>query len=156
MLNRSKGPAVWAPRAQCDRGLYRRAVRTLLEEHPTLVTIQGTVARLLFDASNRLAGIATMEGRRFGSRVVVITTGTFLRGRIHIGTTTSVSGGRAGEKATIDLAEQLEGFGLTVARFKTGTPPRVDGRSVAYDNLEEQTSEIEQFDYSWSHFWNSP
>lgn len=156
MLNRGKGPAVWAPRAQCDRGLYRRAVRTLLEEHPTLVTIQGTVARLLFDGANRLAGIATMEGRRFGSRVVVITTGTFLRGRIHIGTTSSVSGGRAGEKATIDLAEQLEGFGLTVARFKTGTPPRIDGRSVAYDNLEEQTSEIEQFDYSWSHFWNSP
>src|ERR1700716_516864 len=77
MLNRGKGPAVWAPRAQCDRGLYRRAVRTLLEEHPTLVTIQGTVARLLFDGANRLAGIATMEGRRFGSRVVVITTGTF-------------------------------------------------------------------------------
>jgi tRNA uridine 5-carboxymethylaminomethyl modification enzyme len=156
MLNRGKGPAVWAPRAQCDRGLYRRAVRTLLEEHPKLVTIQGTVARLLFDDSNRLTGIATMEGRRFAGGVVVITTGTFLRGRIHIGTTSSVSGGRAGEKATIDLAEQLEGFGLTVARFKTGTPPRIDGRSVTLDTLEVQASEIEQFDYSWSHFWNSP
>ena len=156
MLNRGKGPAVWAPRAQCDRGLYRRAVRTLLEEHPSLVTIQGTVARLLFDDTNRLTGIATMEGRRFAGEVVVITTGTFLRGRIHIGTTSSVSGGRAGEKATIDLAEQLEGFGLTVARFKTGTPPRVDGRSVALDTLEVQASEIEQFDYSWSHFWDSP
>jgi tRNA uridine 5-carboxymethylaminomethyl modification enzyme len=155
MLNRGKGPAVWAPRAQCDRGLYRRAVRTLLEEQPNLVTIQGTVARLLFDGANRLTGIATMEGRRFASTVVVITTGTFLRGRIHIGTTTSVSGGRAGEKATIDLAEQLEGFGLTVARFKTGTPPRIDGRSVALDTLEVQASEIEQFDYSWSHFWTS-
>jgi tRNA uridine 5-carboxymethylaminomethyl modification enzyme len=87
---------------------------------------------------------------------VVITTGTFLRGRIHIGTTSSFSGGRAGEKATIDLAEQLEGVGLNVARFKTGTPPRIDGRSVEFHRLQEQASEIEQFDYSWSHFWDAP
>src|SRR4249919_581166 len=87
MLNRSKGPAVWAPRAQCDRGLYRRAVRTLLEEHARLQTIQGTVARLIIDeASGTVAGIETLEGRRFGAAAVVITTGTFLRGRIHIGT----------------------------------------------------------------------
>src|SRR3954467_13343026 len=98
MLNRSEGPAVWAPRAQCDRGLYRRAVRKLLEQHSGLVTIQGTVARLLFDAAS-IAGIETVEGRAFGAGVVVITTGTFLRGRIHIGTTSSFSGGRAGEKA---------------------------------------------------------
>jgi tRNA uridine 5-carboxymethylaminomethyl modification enzyme len=156
MLNRGKGPAVWAPRAQCDRGLYRRAIRALLEEHRELIAIQGTVARLLFDGSGALSGIATVEGRRFGASVVIITTGTFLRGRIHIGTTSSFSGGRAGEKSTVDLAEQLEGFGLTVARFKTGTPPRVDGRSVALDQLEVQPSEIEQFDYSWSHFWTSP
>jgi tRNA uridine 5-carboxymethylaminomethyl modification enzyme len=154
MLNRGKGPAVWAPRAQCDRGLYRRAVRSLLEEHSNLATIQGTVARLLFEA-DRISGIETVEGRAFGARVVVITTGTFLRGRIHIGTTSSFSGGRAGEKATVDLAEQLEGFGLTVARFKTGTPPRVDGRSVDFSRVEQQESEIEQFDYSWSHFWPS-
>ena len=155
MLNRGKGPAVWAPRAQCDRGLYRRAVRTLLEEHRSLVAIQGTVARLLFDGDH-ISGIQTVEGRSFAARVVVITTGTFLRGRIHIGTTSSFSGGRAGEKATVDLAEQLEGFGLTVERFKTGTPPRIDGRSVAFDLVEEQSSEIEQFDYSWSHFWPEP
>jgi tRNA uridine 5-carboxymethylaminomethyl modification enzyme len=155
MLNRGKGPAVWAPRAQCDRGLYRRAVRTLLEEHRSLETIQGTVARLVFDG-DLLSGIETVEGRAFGARAVVITTGTFLRGRIHIGTTSSFSGGRAGEKATVDLAEQLEGFGLTVARFKTGTPPRIDGRSVHFDRTEVQESEIEQFDYSWSHFWESP
>jgi tRNA uridine 5-carboxymethylaminomethyl modification enzyme len=97
-----------------------------------------------------------VEGRAFGAPAVVITTGTFLRGRIHIGTTSSFSGGRAGEKATVDLAEQLEGFGLTVERFKTGTPPRVDGRSVAFDRTEAQPSEIEQFDYSWSHFWPEP
>ena len=156
MLNRSKGPAVWAPRAQCDRGLYRRAVRSLLEEHETLRTVQGTVARLLLDQDEaRVLGVETLEGRRFGARAVVITTGTFLRGRIHIGAETHLSGGRAGENATTHLAEQLEQAGLTVARFKTGTPPRIDGRSVDFSHLERQESEIEQFDYSWSHFWRS-
>ena len=153
MLNRSKGPAVWAPRAQCDRGLYRRSVRSLIEQQVNLQTIQGTVARLIFGGQDRLAGVETLEGRRFGARGVVITTGTFLRGRIHIGTDTNISGGRAGESATTHLAEQLEGAGLTVARFKTGTPPRIDGRSVDFSQLEIQESEIEQFDYSWSHFW---
>ena len=153
MLNRSKGPAVWAPRAQCDRGLYRRCVRSLLEQQANLQTIQGTVARLIFDAGDRLAGVETLEGRRFAARSVVITAGTFLRGRIHIGTETRIAGGRAGESATTHLAEQLETAGLTVARFKTGTPPRIDGRSVDFDQLEIQKSEIEQFDYSWSHFW---
>ena len=156
MLNRSKGPAVWAPRAQCDRGLYRRAVRTLLEQQPNLQTIQGTVARLVLDPrDHRAVGVETLEGRRFGARSVVITTGTFLRGRIHIGTETHLSGGRAGEGASTHLAEQLEEAGLIVARFKTGTPPRIDGRSVDYSVLETQDSEIEQFDYSWSHFWES-
>jgi tRNA uridine 5-carboxymethylaminomethyl modification enzyme len=155
MLNRSKGPAVWAPRAQCDRGLYRRAVRTLIETYPTLRTIQGTVARLVFDG-DRVAGVETLEGRRFSARAVVITTGTFLRGRIHIGTTTSMAGGRAGETSATHLAEQLEQAGLEVARFKTGTPPRIDGRSIRLDDLERQESEIEQFDYSWSHFWTTP
>jgi tRNA uridine 5-carboxymethylaminomethyl modification enzyme len=156
MLNRSKGPAVWAPRAQCDRGLYRRAVRSLLEEHENLRTVQGTVARLLLAPDEpRVLGVETLEGRHFGARAVVITTGTFLRGRIHIGTETRLSGGRAGENATTHLAEQLEQAGLTVARFKTGTPPRIDGRSVDFSQLERQESEIEQFDYSWSHFWRS-
>ena len=156
MLNRSKGPAVWAPRAQCDRGLYRRAVRSLLEQQQSLQTVQGTVARLVFDPDERrVLGVETLEGRRFGAGSVVITTGTFLRGRIHIGTETHLSGGRAGEGATTHLAEQLEQAGLTVARFKTGTPPRIDGRSVDYSVLEIQESEIEQFDYSWSHFWRS-
>src|SRR6266480_4184089 len=153
MLNRSKGPAVWAPRAQCDRGLYRRAVRSLLEEQSDLQTIQGTVAQLVFASGGRVAGVETVEGRRFSAHSVVITTGTFLRGRIHIGTGTQISGGRAGEAASTHLAEQLEQAGLTVARFKTGTPPRIDGRSVDYSLLDIQESEIEQFDYSWSHFW---
>ena len=156
MLNRSKGPAVWAPRAQCDRGLYRRAVRSLLEEHGNLHTVQGTVARLLLAQDEvHVLGVETLEGRRFGARAIVITTGTFLRGRIHIGTETRLSGGRAGESATTHLAEQLEQAGLTVARFKTGTPPRIDGRSVDFSQLERQESEIAQFDYSWSHFWRS-
>jgi tRNA uridine 5-carboxymethylaminomethyl modification enzyme len=155
MLNRSKGPAVWAPRAQCDRGLYRRAVRALLETHAGLQTIQGTVARLVMDGE-RVAGVETLEGRRFGARTVVVTTGTFLRGRIHIGTTTSMAGGRAGETSATHLAEQLERAGLEVARFKTGTPPRIDGRTVQRDALQRQESEMEQFDYSWSHFWTSP
>ena len=154
MLNRSKGPAVWAPRAQCDRGLYRRAVRSLLESHDRLVTIQGTVARLVVD-DGRVTGVETLEGRRFGARAVVITTGTFLRGRIHIGTDTAVAGGRAGDPPATHLAEQLERLGLAVSRFKTGTPPRIDGRSVDYSNLQRQESELEEFDFRWSHFWDS-
>ncbi|HJU76146.1 MAG TPA: tRNA uridine-5-carboxymethylaminomethyl(34) synthesis enzyme MnmG [Gemmatimonadaceae bacterium] len=157
MLNRSKGAAVWAPRAQCDRGLYRRAVRSLIETQSRLRTIQGTVARLLLDEDGATAlGVQTLEGRRFGARSIVITAGTFLRGRIHIGTTTNFGGGRAGEAPALDLAEQLDRAGITVARFKTGTPPRIDGRSVDYTLLERQESEIEQFDYSWSHFWPTP
>lgn len=160
MLNRGKGPAVWAPRAQCDRGLYRRAVRQLLEAQPRLVTVQGMVARLLFDgpagSSARVAGVETAEGRRFGARAVVLTTGTFGRGQMHIGTSTRVSGGRAGEAASVSLGEQLDAVGLTTARFKTGTPPRIDGRSVNVSVLERQESEIDAFDYSWSHFWRTP
>ena len=155
MLNRGKGPAVWSPRAQCDRGLYRRAARTLLERHAGLQTIQGTVARLLMDGDS-VSGVETLEGRRFGAKAVVITTGTFLRGRMHIGTTTQISGGRAGDAATTHLAEQLENAGLEVARFKTGTPPRIDGRTVDFSSLAIQESEIDQFDYSWSHFWTEP
>src|ERR1700737_2354051 len=156
MLNRSKGPAVWAPRAQCDRGLYRRAVRSLLEEHKNLRTVQGTVGQLLFaQDGGRVLGVETLEGRRFAARAVVITTGTFLRGRIHIGTTTTLSGGRAGETSATHLAEQLERAGLGGARLKTGTPPRIDGRPVDFSPLAREESEIEQFDYSWSHFWRS-
>ena len=154
MLNRGKGAAVWAPRAQCDRGMYRRAVRSLLEQQASLFCVQGTVARLMLDqAAARVHGVETLEGRRFTARAVVITTGTFLRGRIHIGTGTRISGGRAGEASSTHLAEQLEDAGLTVARFKTGTPPRIDGRSVDVSALERQESELGLFSYSWSHFW---
>jgi tRNA uridine 5-carboxymethylaminomethyl modification enzyme len=154
MLNRGKGPAVWSPRAQCDRGLYRRAVRSLIEQHESLSTIQGTVARLIIQGE-RVTGVETIEGRRFGARAVVITAGTFLRGRIHIGTETKVPGGRAGEAPATHLAEQLEAVGLTVGRFKTGTPPRIDGRSVDFSRLEPQLSELDHFAYRWSHFWTA-
>ena len=155
MLNRGKGAAVWAPRAQCDRGMYRRAVRSLLEQRPSLFCVQGTVARLMLDqVAATVHGVETLEGRVFTARAVVITTGTFLRGRIHIGTATRISGGRAGEASSTHLAEQLENAGLTVARFKTGTPPRIDGRSVDVTTLERQESELGQFRYSWSHFWS--
>ncbi len=140
MLNRSKGPAVWAPRAQCDRGLYRRAVRALLEEHPSLEINQGTVATLLLDG-DRVHGAVTTDGRRLEARTVVLTAGTFLRGTIHMGTETRISAGRAGDPAAVDIAEQLEALGFLVDRFKTGTPPRVDGRSVDYDKLVRQDGE---------------
>jgi len=157
MLNRSKGPAVWAPRAQCDRGLYRRAIRALLEAHERLSIVQASVARLILDEANQtVLGVESVEGRRFGGSAVVITTGTFLRGRIHIGTNTNISAGRAGERATITLAEQIEQIGLAIGRFKTGTPPRIDGRTVNFKILARQDTEIEAFDFSWSHFWGSP
>ena len=140
MLNRSKGPAVWAPRAQCDRGLYRRAVRSLLEERPSLEITQGTVASLSLNG-RRVAGVVTSDGRRIAARTVVLTAGTFLRGVIHIGTRMRIAGGRAGDPAAVEIAEQLEAIGLGVGRFKTGTPPRVDGRSVNYDCLERQDGE---------------
>lgn len=156
MLNRGKGPAVWAPRAQADRGLYRRAIRSLLESHGGVVTIQGTAARLRLGPGGAIAGVETTDGRRLGARAVVITTGTFLRGRIHIGTSSVTSGGRAGEPATVELAEQFAELDLRTSRFKTGTPPRVDGRSVDLARLERQESEIEDFDFSWSAFWPTP
>lgn len=156
MLNRSKGPAVWAPRAQADRGLYRRAVRSIIEQQPQLHAVQGTAARLLLGPNGTVSGVETSDGRRYSARAVVVTTGTFLRGRIHIGTSHAESGGRAGEAATVALAEQFADLGLETARFKTGTPPRIDGRSVDYAVCERQDSEIELFDFSWSAYWPTP
>src|SRR5439155_21343 len=104
MLNRSKGPAVWAPRAQCDRTLYRRAVRALLERLPNLELTQGTVSRLIIEGA-QAAGVATSDGRVFAARAVVITAGTFLRGRIHLGTDTQIPAGRAGDQPAVDWSE---------------------------------------------------
>jgi tRNA uridine 5-carboxymethylaminomethyl modification enzyme len=137
MLNRSKGPAVWSPRAQCDRGLYRRAVRTLLERQPRIEFAQGTVARLML-AHGKVDGVETLNGCTYRAGAVVLTTGTFLRGRIHQGLHTQIPAGRAGEAPATEFAQDLEGVGLTVKRFKTGTPPRVDGRTVDFGKLQRQ------------------
>jgi tRNA uridine 5-carboxymethylaminomethyl modification enzyme len=140
MLNRSKGPAVWAPRMQCDRGLYPRGARALLEELPALHFFQGMVGGLLREGE-RVAGVRTESGIPFRARAVVLTAGTFLRGRIHVGRAEAVPAGRAGDPPSVRLAEQMESLGLEVARFKTGTPPRIDGRSVDFSRLEEQPGE---------------
>src|SRR2546428_3929421 len=150
MLNRWKGPAVWAPRAQCDRTLYRRAVRYLLEQFPLLELTQGMVTNLLFDErGTRITGVETGDGRRFSARAVIITAGTFLRGRIHLGTDTQIPAGRAGDLPSVHMAQVIENIGLTVARFKTGTPPRVDGRSVNWDKVERQDGDGDAFRFSF-------
>jgi tRNA uridine 5-carboxymethylaminomethyl modification enzyme len=148
MLNRSKGPAVWAPRAQADRSLYRRAVRTLLERLPSLELTQGMAARLLVEHA-RVRGIETADGRRFLGNAVIITAGTFLRGRIHLGTDTQLPAGRAGDQPSVAMAQAIEDIGLTVARFKTGTPPRVDGRSVDWSKVERQDGENDGYRFSF-------
>ncbi len=148
MLNRSKGPAVWSPRAQCDRGLYRRAVRWLLEEQPQLEFAQGTVAGLVFEGP-AVRGVVTHEGRRFAAPAIVLTAGTFLRGRIHLGRDAQIPAGRAGESPAVELAQVLENKGLTIERFKTGTPPRIDGRSVKLSGLERQDGDSEAYWFSF-------
>jgi len=147
MLNRSKGPAVWSPRAQCDRALYPMAVRRALDELPHLDLYQETVTGLLAE-DGRVVGIQTRAGLEFLSAAIVVTTGTFLRGRIHVGGNTGLGAGRDGEAPSVELAEGLEGLGLTVARFKTGTPPRVDGRTVDLDRLERQDGDPGDYRFS--------
>ncbi len=151
MLNRSKGPAVWAPRAQCDRTLYRRAVRQLLEAFPTLELTQGMVTNLLFDSPGcpRIAGVETADGRQFRARAVIITAGTFLRGRIHVGLGTQIPAGRAGDQPSIELAQVIANIGLTVSRFKTGTPPRVDGRTVDWTRVARQDGDPDDSRFSF-------
>lgn len=148
MLNRSKGPAVWSPRAQCDRGLYRRAVRGILERQKNLSFAQGTVAELLV-TGGRVTGVITTQGERIEARSVVVTAGTFLRGRIHQGLHTQIPAGRAGESPSVELAQALEAEGITIKRFKTGTPPRIDGRSVDLRHLTRQDGDPEPYWFSY-------
>jgi tRNA uridine 5-carboxymethylaminomethyl modification enzyme len=147
MLNRSKGPAVWSPRAQCDRGLYRRAVRRELERMERLDIRQGTVARLIV-RDGRVVGVQTVEGSGVSTAAIILTTGTFLRGRIHQGLTTQIAAGRAGDPPAGDIAQALEDLGLTPKRFKTGTPPRIDGRTVDFSKTRRQDGEEAQFWFS--------
>ena len=147
MLNRSKGPAVWGPRAQCDRALYPLAVRRVLEELPGLDLFQEMIDALVVEGG-RVRGVRTRSGMTFEARAVVVTTGTFLRGRIHVGGEAGVQAGRAGEAPSVALAEGLEGLGLEVARFKTGTPPRVDGRTVDFARVARQEGDGEAYRFS--------
>ncbi len=140
MLNRSKGPAVWGPRAQCDRSLYPLAVRRVLDELENLDLFQEMVSDLVLEGS-RVTGVRTRGGITFHGTAVVVTAGTFLRGRIHMGQEAGVGAGRAGEAPSVALAEGLESLGLEIARFKTGTPPRVDGRSVDFSCVERQNGD---------------
>jgi len=155
MLNKSKGPAVWSPRAQCDRTLYRRAVRYLLERFPDLELTQGTVTRLLLDGG-RADGVETADGRSLTARAVILTAGTFLRGKIHMGTATQIPAGRAGDPPAVEVAQDIESQGLTVSRFKTGTPPRVDGRTVDWSKVQRQDGDGSDFRFSFYERAESP
>ena len=147
MLNRSKGPAVWGPRAQCDRALYPQAVRRVLEELPGLDLFQEMVAGLDV-VDGHVRGVRTRGGLSFSAGAVVVTAGTFLRGRIHVGGQPGVGAGRSGEAPSIELAVGLEELGLEVARFKTGTPPRIDGRTVDFSRLQRQDGDLSGYRFS--------
>ena len=141
ILNGSKGPAVRATRAQADRTLYRKAIRARLENQPNLWLFQQAVDDLLLDG-DRIAGAKTQVGVSFRSRTVVLTAGTFLNGLIHVGLQ-NYAAGRAGYPPSISLASRLRELSLPQGRLKTGTPPRIDGRSIDYSALEEQPGDLD-------------
>jgi tRNA uridine 5-carboxymethylaminomethyl modification enzyme len=136
ILNASKGPAVRATRAQADRALYKQAIREMLENQDNLALFQQTVADLIVEG-DRVTGVKTQMGLSFSAPAVVLTTGTFLGGRIHIGLQ-QYSGGRAGDPASVELAQRLRELPFRVDRLKTGTPPRIDGRTIDYSKLQVQ------------------
>ena len=158
MLNRGKGPAVWAPRAQCDRALYRAAVRHLVESQRGITLVEGTVRRLLLAGGEaRVAGVETMDGAQLVA-ALGRDHGRHLPARSHAHRHGHAPRAAAApvKRATTHLAEQIAGLGIATARFKTGTPPRIEGNSVDRSVLERQDSEIGDFDYSWSAFWSGP
>ena len=148
MLNISKGPAMWSPRTQNDRYLFNYEWRIALEKVPNLDFWQDTVVGVQVEG-DRVTGVKTGLGLVLEARAVVLTSGTFMNGLIHIGEK-QFGGGRAGEKASYGITEQLKELGFDEGRMKTGTPPRVDGRSLDYSKMEEQEgdSSPEQFSYS--------
>ena len=139
-LNASKGPAVRATRAQADRKLYKQAIRGVLENQPGLALFQQTVADLIVEGT-KVVGVKTQMGLNFMARAVVLTTGTFLGGKIHIGLE-NYSGGRAGDPASIALADRLRELPFRIDRLKTGTPPRIDGRTIDFSKLDEQHGDM--------------
>jgi tRNA uridine 5-carboxymethylaminomethyl modification enzyme len=148
LLNRSRGPAVQAPRAQADRALYRIEMRRTLEGTPNLSLRQGLVTDLLV-REGQLQGVELQDTRRIAAKSVVVATGTFLNGRIHTGRN-AYGGGRAGEPASIELADTLKRLGFPVGRLKTGTPPRLDRRSIDWDSFEPQPPDERPVPFSFS------
>ncbi|MCE2983387.1 MAG: tRNA uridine-5-carboxymethylaminomethyl(34) synthesis enzyme MnmG [Parachlamydia sp.] len=136
MLNATKGPAVWAPRAQADKLAYQTEMKHRLEKTPNLEIKQGTIEDLVVE-NDRICGVLTKEGISFDCQTVILSSGTFLRGLLHIGET-NYSGGRAGDQPSVGMSASLEKYGLKLGRLKTGTPPRVNRRSIDYSHTEEQ------------------
>ena len=147
LLNRRKGPAVQGPRAQADRKLYRVEVQQEIAAQPNLTVIEGEVVDFLMHG-DRVAGLQLADGSRIRAAAVVLTTGTFLRGVIHIGDT-SRPGGRIGDKPSVKLAERIDSFGLPLGRLKTGTPPRLDGRTIDWSVLEDQPGDNDPVMFSF-------
>jgi tRNA uridine 5-carboxymethylaminomethyl modification enzyme len=148
LLNRSRGPAVQSPRAQADRSLYRTEMRRVLEATPNLHLRQGVVVDLIVE-NKQIIGVELQDTRKFGAKSVVIATGTFLNGTIHTGRRT-FSAGRSGEPASIELAESLKKLEFPVGRLKTGTPPRLDGRTIDWDAFEEQPADEKMVAFSFA------
>ncbi len=148
MLNRSKGPAMWSPRAQSDRMLFSAIWRKELEKQTKLDFCQAMVNDLLFE-NNKISGVVTSIGTKFYSKTVILTNGTFLNGLIHIGEN-NYGGGRTGEQASFGITKSLERMGFSSGRMKTGTPPRVDGRSLDFNSMEIQPGDIKPDKFSFS------
>jgi len=149
MLNTSKGPAMWSPRCQSDRALYSKTMRRELEKKENLHFRQDNVVDVLTtDEGKRVTGVKTSTGQIFNANCVILTTGTFGNGLMHIGTT-NFGGGRSGERASIGISAALEKLGFEVGRLKTGTPPRLDGRSIDYDKLDIQYGDEEPTPFSF-------
>ncbi|WP_300421048.1 tRNA uridine-5-carboxymethylaminomethyl(34) synthesis enzyme MnmG [uncultured Hyphomonas sp.] len=147
MLNRSKGPAVWGPRSQIDRKLYRDAMQAELADYPNLTIIEDGAEDLIVE-DNHVAGVIGLKGEIYRAASVVITTGTFLKGIIHIGAK-RIPAGRVGEAPAIGLSDRLYGLGLPMGRLKTGTPARLDGRTIAWDRLEMQPADEQPIPFSY-------
>lgn len=148
MLNLSKGPAMWSPRAQCDRMLFSRNWRQVLESIPNLSLWQDEVVSLIVDGK-KVSGVVTRMGHTIPARAVVLTSGTFLNGRIYIGED-SWSGGRVGEAPAVGLSDQLRDLGFEVMRLKTGTPVRIDGRTIDFSRLQIQPGDEHPAKFSFS------
>jgi tRNA uridine 5-carboxymethylaminomethyl modification enzyme len=140
MLNASKGPAVWSPRAQVDKLAYQTAVKHSLEKTPNLYIKQGTTEDLIVE-NGKIRGVKTLEGIAYMGKTVILSSGTFMRGLVHIGET-QYAGGRAGDKPSVGLSASLEALGFRLGRLKTGTPPRIHRRSVDFSELEEQPGDL--------------